>query len=270
MRRPGNVAIALAATATAAAAAVALVGAGAAPAVPAAAQYAPQNTSKPTISDTTPAVGETLTASTGAWQSSSSVSYTYQWRRCNGGGNNCTDIAGATNTAYKVGSADAGNTLRVQVTARNSDGSSTASSDATGKVGETTPPPAGGALPISSVTPPNRLVVDSVRFNPNPITSANATITIRVRVTDAQSHRSVSGALVFVRSTPQVTTSTPETKTGSDGWATLTTRPERDFGIVFRPNYNLQFFVRTREPGGDLLAGISGRRLVQVALAPRG
>ncbi len=155
------------------------------------------------------------------------------------------------------------------MTARNSDGSSTASSDATEKVAGTAPP-AGGALPISSVTPPNRLVVDSVRFNPNPITSANATITIRVRVTDAQAHRPVSGALVFVRSTPQVTTSTPETKTGSDGWATLTTRPERDFGIVFRPNYNLQFFVRTREPGGDLLAGISGRRLVQVALAPRG
>ena len=247
-------------------AAVAVVGAGTA-AGPAAAQYKPTNSSPPTISDTTPRVGETLTASAGTWQTSGSTSYTFQWRRCNGGGNNCSDISGAKSQSYSVASADAGNTLRVEVTASNSDGKTTATSAATQKVSAGSPPPS-GTIPIASVNPPDRLVVDKVSFSPNPITSRTAPVTVRVRVVDAQNGRPVSGALVFLRSTPQVTTTPPEQSTGSDGTVTLTTTPERDFGIVFRPHYNLQFFVRARGPGGDLLAGISGRRLVQVALNP--
>jgi hypothetical protein len=248
-------------------AAVAVVGAGTA-AGPAAAQYKPVNSTPPTISDTTPTVGETLTATAGTWQTSGSTTYSFQWRRCNGGGNNCTDISGAGSQSYAVSSADNGNTLRVEVTASNADGKTTASSAATQQISAGSTPPPSGTIPIGSVNPPNRLIVDKVTFSPSPITSRSAPITIRVRVIDAQNHRPVSGALVFLRSTPQVTTTPPEQATGSDGTVTLTTTPERDFGIVFRPHYNLQFFVRTRGPGGDLLAGISGRRLVQVPLNP--
>jgi len=117
------------------------------------------------------------------------------------------------------------------------------------------------------VSLPDRLVIDQVQFSPNPVTSATAPITVRVRVSDTRG-RLVSGALVFVRSTPLVTTAPPETATGNDGWVTLTTTPRPDFRILFRPGYNLQFFVRARKPGETALAGVSTRRLVQVRLSP--
>ena len=267
MNRTKRVLAAIVALGTLTIAAVAVVGAGTA-AGPAAAQYKPVNSTPPTISDTTPTVGQSLTATAGTWQTSGSTSYSFQWRRCNGGGNNCSDISGARSQSYAVSSADAGNTLRVEVTASNSDGNTTATSDATKQVASGSTPPPTGTIPVTSVNPPDRLVVDKVTFSPSPIRSRTAPVSIRVRVVDAQNGRPVSGALVFLRSTPQVTTTPPEQATGSDGTVTLTTTPERDFGIVFRPHYNLQFFVRARGPGGDLLAGISGRRLVQVPLNP--
>jgi hypothetical protein len=93
---------------------------------------APANTAPPAITGT-PAVGQTLTASTGTW-TNSPTSYAYQWVRCNGGGNNCTDIAGATQQRYTLVAADAGNTIRVRVTAKNADGSASAQSAQTAPI----------------------------------------------------------------------------------------------------------------------------------------
>jgi hypothetical protein len=68
----------------------------------------------------TAAVGSTLTAGNGTWTATPAVTgYTYQWQRCNSSGASCTSISGATNQTYAVASADAGSTLRVQVTAAN-------------------------------------------------------------------------------------------------------------------------------------------------------
>lgn len=64
-----------------------------------------------------PAVGETLSASTGGW-SNSPTSYAYQWRR------DGTPIGGATNSTYLLVSADEGTTITVAVTATNAFGSS--------------------------------------------------------------------------------------------------------------------------------------------------
>ena len=90
---------------------------------------------------------------------------------------------------------------------------------------------------------------------------------MRVKVLDTRG-RNFQGALVFLRSTPVVTTTPPEQATGNDGWITFTVQPERDFSIVFRRGYNLQFFVRARKPGDNPLAGVSTRRLVQVGINP--
>src|SRR5205814_1497648 len=48
----------------------------------------------PSISGT-PKSGETLTADRGTWPNDAANSYAYQWERCDSGGGNCADIAGA-------------------------------------------------------------------------------------------------------------------------------------------------------------------------------
>jgi hypothetical protein len=88
----------------------------------------PANTSLPTISGSSQA-GQTLTASVGTWTGTLPITYAEQWRRCGSGGAGCADIAGATGTSYVLTSADVGSTIRVAVTASNSAGQSTATSD---------------------------------------------------------------------------------------------------------------------------------------------
>jgi hypothetical protein len=226
------------------------------------AQYGPTNTSVPTISDTTPQVGQVLTASPGTWGGDQPITFTYQWERCTPAGPTCTAIAGATAQTYTVQAADAGNSLRVTVTGRNAVGTSTARSATTAVVVRAT-----GAVPIESVTAPNRLLVQSVQFTPRRISwSRTRAFSIRVRVLETSGRRPVQGALVFIRSTPIVTTTPAEQATNSNGDVTVTVRTESDFRRLLRPGYSLQFFVRARKGGEDPLAGVSSRRLVQVGI----
>jgi len=95
-------------------------------------QAAPVSSTPPTISGT-PTVGQTLTGSDGTW-SNSPTSFSYQWLRCNGGGNNCGSISGATTKTYTLAAADSGHAIRIRVTASNPDGSAAAQSDATAAV----------------------------------------------------------------------------------------------------------------------------------------
>jgi hypothetical protein len=90
----------------------------------------PANTSPPTISGSA-TQGRTLTASGGSWSGYPIPSFAYQWQRCNGSGQGCTAIPGATTSSYTALSADIGSTLVVAVTASNSAGSAQASSTAT-------------------------------------------------------------------------------------------------------------------------------------------
>jgi hypothetical protein len=155
------------------------------------------------------------------------------------------------------------------VRSTNAVGANAANSAATSRVeaAGAAPPVAGTRVAVTAVVPPDRLVIDQVQFTPNPITSRRTTLTVRVRVLDTRG-RIVSGALVFARSTPLVTSAPPEQATDADGWATLQSTTERDFSIVFRRGYNLQWFIRARKPGESGLAGVSSRRLVQVRIAP--
>jgi hypothetical protein len=85
-----------------------------------------KNTSPPTISGST-IDGSTLTASPGSWTWKGSISFAYQWERCDTSGNNCQNV-GANGTTYGLGPADVGSTMRVVVTGTDSDGPSGASS----------------------------------------------------------------------------------------------------------------------------------------------
>jgi hypothetical protein len=227
------------------------------------AQYAPSNSGAPTITGNAQE-GQTLTANPGTWASSSNVSYAYQWQRCNTTGAACIDIASAKSQTYTVATADVGTTLRVVVTATNTDGSSSAPSSPTAVVtsksaqGTTT----GTSISASAVTLPDRLVVDQVKFSPNPV-KAVGTITARFHVQETVGSKSVSDALVYAIGLPYSRVTVPgEVKTGADGWAQMTFNP----GKLFPRKGYITFFVRARKEGEDPLAGVSTRRLVQVTV----
>ncbi len=110
---------------------------------------APANTALPTISGTA-LDGQTLTATSGTWTGTPTVTYTYQWRRCDAAGAACADIAGATSSTYTQVPADIGGTIRVVVTGTNAGGSASATSAQTGAVGAA--PPVNTTLPTISGT----------------------------------------------------------------------------------------------------------------------
>jgi hypothetical protein len=221
----------------------------------------PANTKPPLISGYAE-VGVKLQASTGTWVGATPISYSYQWQRCDKQGNACSAISGEKSSSYAVVGADVEKTLRVKVTAQNSKGKSSAISEHTAVVIGSSGGGGGVSIPVSQVPNTERLVVDEVVFNPNPVTSRNVPIEIRVKVKDTRG-KLVHGAYVFVRSTPVVTTTPADAPTGADGWVTYHVTPEVDFPI--KNGYSVQFYVKAYKKGEPTLAGIYGSRLVQVA-----
>src|SRR5918995_1252035 len=226
----------------------------------------PVNTAEPSISGTA-RVGSRLEANRGQWAADQPITYSYVWLRCNDKGDNCSEIQGANDTSYEIRDSDTGRTIRVRVVARNDRGSTSAISNPTGVVGsnQPPPPPPTGTVPVSQLQAAgDRLVVASVQFSPNPVTSRTAPITARVRVT-ARGGRPVSGAVVFMRATPRVVQG-QTAQTGADGSVSLTLLPNNQFPQP-RSGFNVQFFIKASKPGDPGLGGIAGFRLVQVRLA---
>jgi Protein kinase domain len=95
----------------------------------------PSNVSLPTVSGT-PQEGQTLRAGKGTWKGTGPITPTYTWKRCNAGGGSCATISGARGATYTLGSADVGNTIRVEVRASNRAGRKVAASKATAVVQE--------------------------------------------------------------------------------------------------------------------------------------
>lgn len=80
------------------------------------------------------ATGDNLSATTGTWDFTTSP-FTYQWQRCDAGGNDCVDIAGASSATYQLQHpADSGSTVRVVVTGHGLNGDTAAPSGTTGVV----------------------------------------------------------------------------------------------------------------------------------------
>jgi hypothetical protein len=227
---------------------------------------APASTKPPVISGMAE-VGVNLHTTTGSWVGDKPLTFSYQWRRCDQAGNACSGIGGETNADYTLVKADSGKTVRVKVTATNSKGKSSAISDQTAVVlgpggGGTTPAPGGKSVDVSDIPKDGRLIVDEVKFSPNPVTSRSQQITVKIRVKDTEG-RVVRNALVFIRSTPLVASVPTDAPTGNDGRVTYRIQPEPDFPL--KNGYNVQFYVKAYRKGDPTLAGIYGSRLVQVA-----
>ena len=88
----------------------------------------PTSVAAPRVSGTSTTVGQQLTASTGSWNWLP-TSFAYQWQRCaTADAASCASIAGATAATYTLTADDAGTRLRVQVSAANLNGTSSAPS----------------------------------------------------------------------------------------------------------------------------------------------
>jgi hypothetical protein len=98
----------------------ALVVAAAAPVNVAAPQLIPGLEKQPTFG---------WSVSPGTWSGTPTITFSYQWMRCNIGGGNCVDIVGATTQGYVLQTADVFHSVQVRVTATNTGGSTIAYSD---------------------------------------------------------------------------------------------------------------------------------------------
>jgi hypothetical protein len=229
----------------------------------------PASSSAPTISGS-PVVGSKLVGAPGSWVGDAPIAYSYQWLRCDSAGNACNAIAGRTSSEYTPVDADQGKTLRLKVVARNSRGNADAFSTATDAVqasptnGVITLPNGEKSVDVKDVPKEQRLVVDQVTFSPNPVRSRNDTITVRIKVKDTRGNV-VRNAIVFIRSTPKVTSGGDDSPTATDGWVQYGLHPEKDFPL--KNGYSVQFFVKAYRASDPTLGGIYGSRLVQVATA---
>jgi hypothetical protein len=232
------------------------------------AAVAPANTSPPTISGAAQ-VGGTLTAQNGTWTGTEPITYTYQWRHCDQGGASCVDISGATNNTYTLTRTDSGNTVRVVVTAKNTDGSQSGTSAQTALVSagagtDGCPTGATGdtAVPVTSISAPARLQVDQFQAV-SPLSFKMTSFQLRVHV-GSTCNQAVQGANVYATAVPfQQVSIPPQTPTGSDGWVTLTFN--RLSGFPVSPRQQLMaIFIRATKPGENILAGVSTRRLISL------
>ena len=244
----------------------------------AASDAAPTNQSPPTITGT-PKVGSALSASSGSWNGTTPINYSYQFRRCGANGGSCSSISGANKSTYTLKSADRGATIRVRVTAKNADGSALAESAPTAVIEAGTPappPPAATGCPtgtgtadVAAVSLPARLVIDGQQASPTVITRSTSDLQLRFHVS-ACGGRPVQGALVYATAVPfEQFNVPPEATTGADGWATVTLHKASRFPASPRQQL-LAVFVRARKSGDPIVAGISARLLVSFPVNLRG
>ena len=234
----------------------------------------PANTVAPTISGSL-TTGSTLTASTGTWTGTAPITYEYQWNICDGNGNSCQEIANATNQTYVLKREDAEKTVRARVDARNAQGTTQATSAATGRIavgsgsGSATGCPtaaAGATIPIAQLGAPARLLISQFQITSGSLTRSSRSFSARFRVTSTCGSNPVSGALVYVTAVPYNQFNIPaEVTTDSAGWSLLNFNAKAGYPASPKQQ-QLTLFVRARKGGEPVLAGISSRRLIAFGL----
>ena len=196
---------------------------------------APSNTQPPVVSGT-PEIGKELTTTNGTLSGSTPLSFTYQWRRCDKTGGGCANISNATDNTYKLQGEDGDNTLRAVVTARNSDGSDSATGVPTAVV-PATPVSNNGCpadksaktAPIANLAAPARLQIVSFDVLSGGINRNTNSFTLKVRA-GSTCGVNIKGASIYVTAVPYNQFSIPaEELTGDDGTATLVFHRDANF-----------------------------------------
>lgn len=230
-------------------------------------QTPPENAALPVVAGV-PEIGSTLQVTNGQWAGTPPFTYTYQWQRCPQA-KQCTNIAAATDQTYRPGPADRGAALRAVVTAANGFGTASATSSrsavvaASGSTGAIVLGNGLTSVPVSSLFPPDRLVIDRVQVSPA-VVRQRSPFTVRFRVRDLHG-RVVRGALVQVSAIPfNAVARVPEQATGTDGWATFRLRPTPS--LQLQGGSSLVLFVVIRKQGEPPFAGISNRQLHVIRL----
>jgi hypothetical protein len=231
----------------------------------------PVNTSTPTIQGTF-VDGSVVTAQPGGWTGRQPIQFSYRWIRCNTAGGACVSVGGSAGAGrtYQLRPADVGHKMRFYITAKNSIASRTALSSESPVVTE--PLPAGAvklangqiSIPAASIPRDQRMYVAQVKFTPRFVRSRTRPITVQVKVQDTRGYV-VREALVFVRSTPRVTSGATQATT-TDGTITFQLVPLASFPAK---RTAVQFFVKAYRTGDPPLAGVAGYRLVQVVVDTR-
>jgi hypothetical protein len=224
---------------------------------------APVEISPPVISGQA-VVGQTLSTTTGSWRGNQPISYTFKWQTCTSNMTSCSPN-GKSGSTYTVAAGDVGKRVRVKVFAANNAGETAGLSDPTDVVANSGGGGGGGngsSVPVDSLVAGDKLVVDTVNFNPNPVTSRSQPIQVKIKITDTKG-KLVRGAFVFFRSTPILTSTPTDAATDSNGIVIYTITPRSNFPL--QSGLNVQFYVKAYRQGDPTLAGVAGTRLVQVA-----
>jgi hypothetical protein len=95
----------------------------------------PTNSAAPTISGT-PAQGAKLTSTAGTWVGSGTITYHYQWYRCDTSGAHCSSIHGATGATYTLVGADVAKTIALTVAGTDAKGTTSAYASLLGPVAQ--------------------------------------------------------------------------------------------------------------------------------------
>lgn len=107
------------------------------PAIVSAPAVGPSSSVLPTVAGTIQQ-GKQLAGSSGNWMGSGTISYGYQWYRCDAAGARCSSVSGATKATYTLVARDVGQTLGFAVRATDATGTSTAYASLIGPVAAAT------------------------------------------------------------------------------------------------------------------------------------
>ena len=98
----------------------------------------PIATAKPSVAGTT-AVGRRLTALTGTWTGAGTITYAFQWYRCDASGARCNPVHGATSATYTLVPRDVAKTIGLTVWATDAGGTAAAYASLVGPIARPTP-----------------------------------------------------------------------------------------------------------------------------------
>jgi hypothetical protein len=209
--------------------------------------------------------GSTLTAVPGSWSGSPAPDFSFGWLRCERSSGLCLPILGADGPNYVLRAEDGGRELRAVVTASNTAGTATATSPPSGVVA-----PAGllrmldgtESVPASTVTFPDRLVIERARFR----FAGTRTLVVNLHVADTRGYV-VRGALVSIRPARAGETSSPRpAATSASGDATLrfAVSPAK-----LARGGSLVVVLRAAKPGDSASGSVAARVRVALRLISR-